>query len=468
MRKASAIDLTSLPAHVLSAEVSSRRLSPVDLIEAAIVRIQATEPRLHAFVETYFDDARLAAEGADRAIRSGHAVGPLHGLPVALKDLVELEGQVATGGSKAWRERRAARTGTLATRLIRAGLIVIGKTHTVEFALGGWGTNQHMGTPWNPWDLGTHRVPGGSSSGSGVAVAARMVPWAIGTDTGGSVRLPASFCGVTGLKTTIGRISTYGVLPLSPSLDTPGPITRCVEDAALLYGVLQGPDPLDARTLTHAVDDPMPALKRGVRGLRLARMPDGERDGVSDEVLAAYDAALEVLSRVGASIETIRLPCRFDDYAAMTSRIMQSEAYALVGHLADDAALPLDDAVRARVLAGAKISVRDYLSALREREGLKQDFAAALTDFDALLTPTTETTAIAVDAVDQGKAPARFTRFANLLELCGLAVPNGITAEGLPTSLQIICRGYDEATALRIGWAFQATTDWHNRAPTGL
>jgi len=203
MRNASDIDLTSLPAHVLSAEVSSRRLSPVDLIEAAIVRIQATEPRLHAFVETYFDDARLAAEGADKAIRSGHAVGPLHGLPIALKDLVELEGRVATGGSKAWRERRAARTGTLAMRLIRAGLIVIGKTHTVEFALGGWGTNQHMGTPWNPWDLGTHRVPGGSSSGSGVAVAARMVPWAIGTDTGGSVRLPASFCGITGLKTTI-------------------------------------------------------------------------------------------------------------------------------------------------------------------------------------------------------------------------------------------------------------------------
>lgn len=468
MRNASAIDLTSLPAHVLSAEVSSRRLSPVDLIEAAIVRTQATEPRLHAFVETYFDDARLAAEGADKAIRSGHAVGPLHGLPIALKDFVELEGRVASGGSKAWRERRAARTWTLATWLIRAGLIVIGKTHTVEFAMGGWGTNQHMGTPWNPWDLGTHRVPGGSSSRSGVAVAARMVPWAIGTDTGGSVRLPASFCGITGLKTTIGRISTYGVLPLSPSLDTPGPITHCVEDAALLYGVLQGPDPLDARTLTRAVDDPMPALKRGVRGLRLARMPDGKRDGVSDEVLAAYDTALEVLSRVGASIETIRLPCRFDDYATMTSRIMQSEAYELVGHLADDAALPLDDAVRARVLAGAKISVRDYLTALRECEELKQDFAAALTDFDALLTPTTETTAIAADAVDQGKAPARFTRFANFLELCGLAVPNGITAEGLPTSLQIVCRGYDEATALRIGWAFQATTDWHNHAPTGL
>ena len=197
-------DPTTLPARVLAEAVSARRLSPVDLIDATIAKISASDPRLHAFVETYFDDARLAAEGADRAVRSGHAVGPLHGMPVALKDLVELEGRVATGGSKAWRDRRSSRTATLARRLVQAGMIVVGKTHTVEFAFGGWGTNQHMGTPWNPWDPRTHRVPGGSSSGSGVAVAARMVPWAIGTDTGGSVRLPASFCGLTGLKTTIG------------------------------------------------------------------------------------------------------------------------------------------------------------------------------------------------------------------------------------------------------------------------
>ena len=272
-----ATDVTLLPAHRLAAEISARRLSPVALIEALIAKISAQDPKLNAFVDTYFDDARLAAEGADKAIRAGHAIGPLHGIPIALKDLVELDGHIVTGGSKIWAARRATRSATLAQRLIQAGMIVIGKTHSVEFAFGGWGTNQHMGTPRNPWDMKTHRVPGGSSSGSGVAVAARLVPWAIGTDTGGSVRLPASFCGVTGLKTTIGRISTHGVLPLAPTLDTPGPITRNVEDAALLYQLLQGPDPRDPLTLRHPVSDPICGLKRGVRGLRLARIPAGER-----------------------------------------------------------------------------------------------------------------------------------------------------------------------------------------------
>jgi aspartyl-tRNA(Asn)/glutamyl-tRNA(Gln) amidotransferase subunit A len=460
-----AADVTLLPAHVLAAEISARRLSPIALIEATIAKISAMNPKLNAFVETYFDDARLAAEGADKAIRAGHAVGPLHGIPIALKDLVELDGRIVTGGSKIWAARRASRSATLAQRLIQAGMIVIGKTHSVEFAFGGWGTNQHMGTPWNPWDMQTHRVPGGSSSGSGVAVAARMVPWAIGTDTGGSVRLPASFCGVTGLKTTIGRISTHGVLPLSPTLDTPGPMTRNVEDAALLYQVLQGPDPHDPLTLRHPVSDPMRSLKRGVRGLRLACIPASERKDVSPEILAAYDQALDVLGKAGALISTMELPGRFEEHTGLTSLIMQSEAYALVGKLAEDPALPIDDGVRARVLAGARISASDYLAALHERDVQKEKFSAAFAEFDAILTPTTRTTAIPVDAVDQRHLPAHFTRFANLLDLCGVAVPNGFTAEGLPTSLQIVCPGYDEDTALRIGWAYQSLTDWHDRLP---
>ena len=208
-------------------------------------RIERLEPKLHAFVSVNAANARLAAEAADKAIRSGHAVGPLHGIPIAIKDLVEIEGEIAMGGTAAWRNRIAPHTATLMRKLMAAGMINLGKTHTVEFAYGGWGTNQHLGTPWNPWDASTHRTPGGSSSGSGVAVAARMAPWAIGTDTGGSVRIPAAWNGITGLKTTIGRISTFGVLPLSPTLDTPGPITRDVEDAALLLTVLQGADPRD-------------------------------------------------------------------------------------------------------------------------------------------------------------------------------------------------------------------------------
>src|ERR1051325_32358 len=276
-----------LPAHVLAAEIAARRLSPVDAVEAMLARIAAHNRKLHAFIDVYADDARLATEAADKAIRAGHAVGPLHGVPIALKDLIDIEGRVTTGGSMAWGNRRSPATATPPRPFFAQGMIVLGKTRTVEFAMGGWGTNQHLGTPWNPWDLEAHRTPGGSSSGSGVAVAAGFAPWAIGTDTGGSVRLPASWCGLSGLKTTIGRVSTYGILPLAPSLDTPGPMARSVEDAALLFGVMQGPDPLDRRTLSAPPPgDVMTGLKRGVRGMRLARMPEAEREGCTPEVLA--------------------------------------------------------------------------------------------------------------------------------------------------------------------------------------
>src|SRR6516164_4369768 len=466
--RASAGNPAFLPAHVLATEIGSRRLSPVDLVGALLERIRTGDPKLHAFVEVYTEDARLAAEAAEKAIRSGHAIGPLHGIPIALKDLIEIKGKVTTGGSEVWRDRRSRCTATLARRLIAAGLIVIGKTHTVEFAMGGWGTNQHRGTPWNPWDPDVARTPGGSSSGSGVAVAAGFAPWAIGTDTGGSVRLPASWCGLTGLKTTIGRVSTYGILPLAPTLDTPGPLARSVVDAVLLYNAMQGPDPLDPRTRGIAPDDPRPMLQRGVRGMRLARMPEEERSGVEAEVLAAYDASLETLARLGAEIVTVALPRRFADFTDLTGRIIGAEGYFLVGDLVDDPTLPIDDAVRPRIGSGRSVSARDYLRAFDERERAKREFAAALADVDALLTPTTQTAAIPVDQVDQASTPAHFTRFVNALELCALALPNGFTATGLPLSLQIVCRGYDEGTALRIGWAYQQATDWHERRPPGF
>ncbi len=209
-------DPTSFMVHELSAAIQARRLSPVDVVEAYLARIEAREPKLQAFVEVYADDARLAAEAADKAIRSGHAVGPLHGIPIALKDLIEIEGKIVTGGCEVWRNRKAARTATLARRLVAQGMIVLGKTHTVEFAMGGWGTNARLGTPWNPWDpqRNARRAARAAARASPSPRASR--PWAVGTDTGGSVRLPASWCGITGLKTTIGRVSTYGVLPLEP------------------------------------------------------------------------------------------------------------------------------------------------------------------------------------------------------------------------------------------------------------
>src|SRR5499425_1971824 len=229
----------------LSHAFEARTLSPVDVVDALLARIRRRDPALHAYIAVYGADSRMAAEAADRAIRAGHRVGPLHGVPIALKDLVDLEGRVTTGGSKVWADRVSPATATLAQRLIAAGMIVLGKTHTVEFAMGSWGTNTHMGTPRNPWDPGVHRTPGGSSSGSGVAVSAGLAPVAIGTDTGGSVRIPAAWCGIVGLKVTLGRISTHGVLPLAFTLDTPGPMARSVEDAALIFGVLNGPDDND-------------------------------------------------------------------------------------------------------------------------------------------------------------------------------------------------------------------------------
>jgi aspartyl-tRNA(Asn)/glutamyl-tRNA(Gln) amidotransferase subunit A len=448
----------------LSHAFGARTLSPVDAVEALLDRI-ARHPSLHAFIALYDKEARLAAEAADKAIRSGHRVGPLHGVPMALKDLVDLEGRVTTGGSRHWANRVSPVTATVAERMLGPGMILLGKTHTVEFAMGSWGTNTHLGAPRNPWDPTVHRTPGGSSSGSGVAVGAGLAPVAIGTDTGGSVRIPAAWCGTVGLKVTAGRISTFGVLPLSFTLDTPGPLTRSVEDAALMFRLLNGPDPRDPQTLSWSAADPMPSLRRGVAGLRLAVLPDAEREGVDPEMLAAYDSSVEQLAKLGAQIARVPLPNRFRDYAAATGQIIGVEGYRFVGDLVDDPSLPLDPDVRPRIQLGRAVSARDYLLTLAKREEHKRAYATALADVDALLTPTALTPPIPIASVDQGRTAAHFTRGGNYLGLCGLALPNGVTAGGLPTSLQILCHAGDEAMALRIGWAYEQATPWHERRP---
>jgi len=463
---ANGTSLAFRPALELARAIASREIRSRELVDVLLERIGRYETKLHAFVDVYADDARTAATSADLAIDAGHAVGPLHGVPVALKDLVDMEGRITTGGSRHWAKRVSPHTATLARRLIGAGMIVIGKTHTVEFAMGGWGTNQHLGTPWNPWVSERHHAPGGSSAGSGVAVASGLVPWAIGTDTGGSVRLPAGWCGLTGLKTTIGRVSVHGVLPLSPSLDTPGPMCRTVEDAATLYDVIHGPDARDPATLAHERDEPMQRLGAGVEGLHLARMPESERAGVQNEVLNAYDSMLEQYASLGARIVDARLPLPFADMAAILGKIIGAEGYSLVGHLVEDPNLPLDDDVRPRILIGRDLSARDYLHVLEERSRIKHSFSEALAGIDALILPTTETTAPLVEDIDQTGTPARFTRVANLLDCCALALPNGHDASGLPTSFQIVCGSYQEALALRIGQAFQSATSWHRVTPS--
>jgi len=453
-----------LSTHQLSQEFAAKRLSPVDAVEALLARIARLDGKLHAWIAVFGDEARAAAIEADRAIKAGRAVGPLHGVPIAIKDIIDIEGKVTTGGSATRLNHVAGSSATLVRKALEQGMIVLGKTHTVEFACGAWGTNQHMGTPWNPWDMKVARTPGGSSSGSGVAVAARMTPWALGTDTGGSVRQPASWCGITGLKTTIGRISTHGVLPLSPTLDTPGTMARTVRDAALLYNALQGPDPLDALTLRHPVDDPMPSIDAGAKGLKLARLPASEWAGVADDVLAAYDESLETLARLGAKIVDIALPFRLSEFTNMVT-ITNAEGYFVNRATMENPDAKVDEVVRRRLLTGAKIAAHEYLAMLQLRDELKRKMARAMDGIDAFLTPSTETAAFPLAEIDFNAAPVRFARFVNILDLCALALPNGMTAGGLPTSLQIVCGGYREDAALRIGQALQGATDWHEREP---
>jgi aspartyl-tRNA(Asn)/glutamyl-tRNA(Gln) amidotransferase subunit A len=456
------------PVTELVRQMQAGELTSVQLTQACLARIERFDATLHAFIAVYADDALAVAAAADRAIAAGHALGPLHGIPVAVKDIIDIEGRVTTGGSKVWENRISPVTAKVVWRLIGAGMIVLGKTHTVEFAMGSFGTNRHLGTPWNPWDLAQHRIPGGSSAGSAVAVAAGLAPWAIGTDTGGSVRLPASFCGLVGLKTTIGRVSRHGVLPLSSTLDTVGPICRSVEDAAVLYDVLRGSDENDPITLRQPSDYPCHSLRGGVAGLRLARLPAAERERADADVLAAYDASLDVLAGLGAEMLDVSLPRSFDEMGRLVGRIIGAEGYSFVGHLVDDPSLPLDDDVRPRIQVGREMSARDYLLVLREQQAIKREFDAALDGVDALLTPTTATAAPLVSDVDQSGTAAHFTRPVNLIEACALALPNGFTSTGLPTSLQIICRGFQESLALRIGWAYEQATDWHKRRPDGL
>jgi aspartyl-tRNA(Asn)/glutamyl-tRNA(Gln) amidotransferase subunit A len=458
-------DLAFAPVHKLAADLVAGRLSSEKLTGACLSRIEKHDGKLHAFGAVYADEALRAARAADEAIAAGHRVGPFHGIPVAVKDIVDMEGRVTTGGSKVWEERVSPHTATLLKKLVGAGMIVLGKTHSVEFAMGSFGTNTHMGTPWNPWDMNEQRAPGGSSSGTGVAVAAGLAPWGIGTDTGGSVRIPAAWCGLAGLKTTIGRISVHGVLPLAHTLDTPGPMCRSVEDAALLYNLLQGPDPLDPLTLRHAPDDPLPDLKRGIAGLVLARLPAAERAQVAEEVLAAYDASLKLLERLGAKLVDVKLPRSFAELGAMAGRIIGCEGYSYVGHLTDDAGQPVDPDVRPRIGLGKGVSARDYLLLLRDREQLKRDWSKALEGCHALVTPTTLTAAPRVADIDQSGTAAVITRAINLVDGCALALRNGFTKAGLPTSLHIACRGHDEATALRIGWAYEQAASWSERTP---
>ena len=277
-----------IPMTELSATYIDGSGSPSDVIDAYLARIESLEPKLGAFQVVYADDARIAAEAATKAIGSGHRIGPFHGTPFALKDIIDLEGKVTTGGSMEMKDRISTTTATIARRLIAAGGILLGKTKTVEVAMGGWGTNQRMGTPWNPWDLDVQRTPGGSSAGSGVSVAARMAGCAVGTDTGGSVRLPAAWCGIVGLKVTEGYLPTEGIIPLSHTLDTPGPMTRNIADTILMFETMAGRHPSETDRDLARRSGLFATLDQGVAGLRLGCLSLAEREGVDPDIIALY------------------------------------------------------------------------------------------------------------------------------------------------------------------------------------
>ena len=451
-----------------AAAIRAGSLSSEALVEAQLARIDRHGAQLHAYTEVYADEARAAAQGLDRMARAGVFVGPLHGVTVAVKDLFEVQGKAIAAGSRAQPARISALNATVVQRLRAAGAIVVGKTHTVEFAFGGWGTNAVMGTPWNPWDVHTHRTPGGSSSGSAVALAAGLCSASIGTDTGGSVRIPAGLCGVVGLKTTRGLVSRHGLIELCPTHDTVGPLTRTVRDSALLLDVLAGADPHDAVSLQAPVRSVLPQLERGVRGLRVWTLPEAERHDVDADVLAACDAAVQVLVSLGMQRLERALPQSCAESMRVAGSLMSAEGYANLGPLFEQDGLEFDPHVRRRILLGRDIDAAQYITLLKLREQAKADMLRAMDGVDVCAFPTNAIAAIPVNAVDELATPlSRFGRFVNLLDLCSLAVPAGFTQEGMPVSLQVIGRPMDEPTILRVGHAFERASDWHRAVPPG-
>lgn len=472
--------MTDLPFQTLSAlgaSLTSGDVSSQELIDACLERIAGLDPSLHAFVDVWAGTARDAAQAADLERRAGLVRGPLHGLPIALKDLLHVRNRPTTAGSRSWVGRVADTTATVVERLLAAGMIPLGKTHMVEFAFGTWGCNAPMGAPWNPWDSTTHRVAGGSSSGSAVAVAAGLVPAAIGTDTGGSVRIPAALCGLTGLKPTYGLVSLAGVVPLAGSLDSVGPLARDVDDVALLMAVLAGADRrdpatqgvpvLDFATVAALPSATAPSSPAKLRGCRIACLTADAMPAVTtNAVRAAHDDAIRQLRTLGVVVEEIAAPFDFADLAMRNGRITAAEGWAAHRATVADPALTIDPGVRGRMLSGQAITAADYLDLLAVRREAISRFAAWMRPYAALLTPTVPITATPLAEVDEAVAPlATFTRAANYLGACALTLPAGRSAEGLPIAIQLIGAAFTDVALLRLGRAFQQVTDWHLRRP---
>ncbi|MFH0786750.1 MAG: amidase [Pseudomonadota bacterium] len=448
-------------------------LSPRSLVELLFSRIERLNGRLKAFQIITKERALKEAINAELLIKSGQSGEFLPGIPYAVKDLFDVEGFPTSAGCGLLSQNIAETDSTAVQRLSQAGMVLLGKTNTVQFAFSGVGINHDQGTPLNPW-LSRPFVSGGSSSGSAVAVAAGLVPAALGTDTGGSVRVPAALCGIVGLKTTVGRISRYGVYPLSWTLDSVGVLTRSVEDAAIMYQVLQGPDPQDETTLNIPGHDSPVLLKKGVKGLRLAFGENVFFDDVDPEVEQAVRETGKVFQTLGAQVESRNVPEVTEAFASRKKAWMiAAEACVVNERLLKDHFDKLDPIVAERMIDGRRLSAPDYLIELRQWKALRAGIVRSLNDIDALLVPTTMIPAKSLEEVEKSKESYRLlngnylrnTFLGNILNLCAVSVPCGFTREGLPIGLMIYAKPFQEDTALKVAFAYQQATQWHTHHP---
>ncbi len=451
--------------------IAHKRLSSREVTQACLNRIAQWQPRLHAFMAIEAEAALKAADAADAALAKGESRGPLHGVPLAHKDMYYDKGRVVTCGSLIRRDFVATTTATALQRLKDAGSIRLGSLQMAEFAYGPTGHNSHYGPVHNPFGL--DHITGGSSSGSGAAVAARLTFAALGSDTGGSIRLPAHFCGVTGLKTTYGRISRAGAMPLSQSLDTVGPLARTAADCALLLRLMAGADSEDPTASIEPVPDYVAATNGSLKGLRIGVPTAFYVEDLDAEVARVLDETIAALKREGADIVKVELPDQ-RQLAAASQLVLAAEAAAFHKRWLIERPQDFSPQVLMRLQNGLAVPAVTYLETMRWRGPALAAHNAAAAAVDAVIAPASPLPAptIAESDVGAGRDPGallprltRFTRPINYLGLPSLTVPAGFTAGGLPVGMQLIGRSFDEASVLRIGAAFQRATDFHERVP---
>lgn len=448
----------------LGAAFRAGTLSPVTLTQACLDRIARYDNTLHSFITVTADRALAAARKAEAELKAGQDRGPFHGIPYALKDIVDAEGVPTTAHSRLMPETPATADAHVTALLEKAGGILLGKLGTFEFALGGPSWDLPWPPPLNPWN--TDFLPGGSSSGSGAAVAAGFAPAAIGTDTGGSVRWPAACCGIVGLKPTYGRISRRGVQPNTFSIDHCGPMTRTVLDCAIMLGAIAGHDPLDPGSLEAPVPDYVAALTGDIKGTRIGLIRNWYAGEATAEVTEAVDRAAALLASLGAIVEEVVLP-DIGQYADAKTLISMSELFTI--HAPDLRTRPemFGAKLRQRVIGGAFIRAEDYLNAQRWRAELARGLNAQFSKFDALVTAGWLNAADPADpaASDFFRRGRNVTMPFSVAGVPSLSVPIGFGAHGLPLAMQVAGPPLAEATVLRIGHAYEQATEWHTKSP---